>query len=83
METKDIIFIIAVYSCCALVIVLLYWYNKPPRMEDIKPFKPKYDIAGAERLQAKIFGNVKDDEKPKEEPIKKSLWDRILEAIGL
>ena len=80
METKDIIFFIAVFVGCAALIALFYLFDRPI---SYKNFKPKYNREGAAKIQAEVYGNKKEDEKPKEEPVKKNLWDRILEAIGL
>lgn len=79
---EDLAFPLAILSviCVAALGFYDYWKNRPL---DYSNFKPKYDHAKAEKLAAQIYGNQKEDEKLKEEPVKKSLWDRILEAIGI
>ena len=86
METKDIIFFIAVFVGSAALIGLFYLLDhrrSTYKNFNYENFKPKFDHAKAEKLAAQIYGNHKEDENPEEEPVKKNLWDRILEAIGL
>lgn len=79
---EDLAFPLAILSviCVAALGFYDYWKNRPL---DYSNFKPKYNQAGMAKLQAEIYGNVKEDENPKEESVKKGLWDRILEAIGI
>ena len=87
METKDIIFFIAVFLGSAALIGLFYLLDHRPinyKKFDYENFKPKIkDPEKDLQIFRDVYGHKKEDEKPKEEPVKKSLWDRILEAIGL
>jgi hypothetical protein len=81
METKDIMFFIAVFVGSAALIGLFYLLDRPI---SYKNFKPKIkDLEKDLQIFRDVYGHKKEDEKPKEEPVEKSLWDRILEAIGL
>jgi hypothetical protein len=88
MSTDDfnfLIFNIIVWGCAGFIIFLFYLLDHPHNYKnfDYKDFKPKYDHEKAAKIWAEVHGFKTEDEKPKQEPIKKSLWDCILEAIGL
>ena len=84
MSTDDFNFLtfnVIVWGSAGIIIFLLYWYNKPI---SYKNFKPKIkDLEKDLQIFRDVYGHKKEDETPEEEPVKKSLWDRILEAIGL
>jgi len=81
METKDIMFFIAVFGGSTALIGLFYLLDRPISYKNfkVKIKNPEKDL----QIFRDVYGHKKEDEKPKEESVKKSLWDRILEAIGL